>query len=63
MGKITKDKIINDVLKTNPQSLKVFTKYHIDACCGSYLSIEEGAKKAKADLASILRELNRTAEK
>lgn len=63
MNRITKEKIINDVLEAYPQSLRVFAKYHIDACCGSYVSIEEGAKKVNADLASSLEELNRTAKK
>lgn len=59
MNRITKNTIVNDALRMKPQTLKVFTKYGIDACCGSYMSIEEGAKRAKADLKTLLMELNR----
>ena len=55
---ITEKSIINDVVKQHPQTLAVFTKYKIDACCGSYDSIEIGVKKVGSDINVLISELS-----
>jgi len=57
--KITSDMSIDEVLNINKNTLKVFTKYGIDACCGSYSTIASESHKRKLDLEKILLDLNK----
>ena len=40
---ITKDMIINEVIKKYPQTISVFNRFGVDACCGGGQSIERTA--------------------
>lgn len=59
--KITKQTIVNDAIKLYPNTIGVFSKFHIDSCCGGAASIEEAAKRDKADLDTLLKKLNEVA--
>ncbi len=56
--KITKDMLVEDALRLDRNTLKVFTKYGIDACCGSHDTIETESRKRKVKVDKILAELN-----
>jgi iron-sulfur cluster repair protein YtfE (RIC family) len=58
MPEITKDTRIEEVLQRNKNTLEVFVKYGIDACCGSYSTIEAESRKRGIDVNKILAELN-----
>ncbi len=58
MEKITKDMIVNDVIRDYPRTITVFTRFGIDSCCGGAVSIEEAAKRDGASLDELLRALN-----
>lgn len=55
---ITKDLIINDCIKKYPDTIGVFNKFNIDSCCGGAVSLEEAAKRDKANLEELLKVLN-----
>ena len=55
---ISKQMIVNDAIKLYPDTIGVFSKFHIDSCCGGAVSIEEAAKRDKADLDALLKKLN-----
>jgi hybrid cluster-associated redox disulfide protein len=58
---ITKDTIIDDVLKGHPGAIKVFMKYNLGciACMGATSeSIEMGARMHGVDPEPIVKELN-----
>jgi hybrid cluster-associated redox disulfide protein len=58
---ITKDTIIDDVLKNNPDAMRVFMKYNLGciACMGATCeSIEMGARMHGVDPEPIVKELN-----
>ncbi|MDP6460023.1 MAG: DUF542 domain-containing protein [Candidatus Hydrothermarchaeota archaeon] len=57
-GKITKDMLIEDALRLDRNTLKIFTKYGIDACCGSHDTIEAESRKRRVDVNKIITELN-----
>ncbi len=59
--KVTKDTIIEDVLKMHPDAIKVFMKYNLGciACMGAtHESIEQGARMHGVDYEPIVKELN-----
>ena len=58
---ISKQMIVNDAIKLYPDTIGVFSKFHIDSCCGGAVSIEEAAKRDKADLDALLKKLNEVA--
>lgn len=58
---ITKDMIINDVIKKYPKTLTVFTKFKVDSCCGGGVSIEKTAGMSGVDIDSLLQALNKVA--
>ncbi|HBO83486.1 MAG: hypothetical protein A2073_08575 [Deltaproteobacteria bacterium GWC2_42_11] len=62
MKKITKDTMINDAIKLYPKTIAVFNNFKIDSCCGGAVSIEDAAKRDKADIDALLDALNRAAE-
>lgn len=59
--RITPDLIVNDAIRLYPATIRVFTDYGIDSCCGGAVSIEEAARRDGADLDAILRSLNEAA--
>ena len=61
MSVITKDQVVNDVIKEHPLTIGVFTRFNIDSCCGGAVSIEEAAKRDGASLEDILKALNEAA--
>lgn len=59
--KITQAMVVNDAIKLYPDTIGVFNKFHIDSCCGGAVSIEDAAKRDKADLNALLKKLNEAA--
>ena len=55
---ITRDRIINDVIKKYPQSIAVFNEFQVDSCCGGGQSIEKTAAAGGIDVDALLRALN-----
>ncbi len=58
---ITKDMIINDVIKKYPKTITVFSKFKVDSCCGGAGSIEKTAAMSGVDIDSLLQALNKVA--
>ena len=58
MATITGDKIINDVIKEYPQTIKVFNDYKVDSCCGGGAPIETTAKRDGIDVEPLVKALN-----
>jgi hybrid cluster-associated redox disulfide protein len=61
MMEITKDTIIEDVLKSHPDAIQVFMKYNLGciACMGATQeSVEQGARMHGIDPEPIVKELN-----
>lgn len=58
MDLITKDMIINEVINKYPQTIAVFNKFNVDACCGGGQSIEKTATADKVDVDALLKALN-----
>ncbi|HEY7586189.1 MAG TPA: DUF542 domain-containing protein [Candidatus Deferrimicrobiaceae bacterium] len=58
MDFITRDMIINDVIKKYPQTIKVFNEYKVDSCCGGGAPIETTAKRDGVDVEGLLKALN-----
>jgi iron-sulfur cluster repair protein YtfE (RIC family) len=56
---ITKDMTIKEILERNKNTLRVFMKYGIDACCCSHSTLEEESKKRKVDLHRVLEDLEK----
>lgn len=56
---ITKDMIINDVIKKYPKTITVFRNYKVDSCCGGGFSIEKTAGMGGIDMDSLLKALNK----
>ncbi len=58
---ITKDMIINDVIKLYPDTIGVFNRFNVDSCCGGGYSIEQTATRDGADVPALLSALNEVA--
>jgi regulator of cell morphogenesis and NO signaling len=58
MQTITRDMIINEVIKKHPQTIKVFNDYKVDSCCGGGAPIETTAKRDGVDVEALVRALN-----
>ena len=63
MATLTKEMIINDVIRKYPNSMKVFSKFKVDSCCGGGESIETTAKVGGADVPQLMIELNEEVDK
>ncbi len=61
MAPITKEMIINDVIKQYPETIAVFNRFYVDACCGGGASIEATAEADGVDVAALLAALNAAA--
>jgi len=55
---ITKNLTVNDCIRLYPATIGVFTKFHIDSCCGGAVSIEEAALRDGADIEALMLEIN-----
>jgi regulator of cell morphogenesis and NO signaling len=55
---ITRDMVINDVIKEYPQTIAVFNELRVDSCCGGGRSIEETASADGVDVEALLQALN-----
>jgi len=49
---------INEVVRLHPETVSVFHRYGMDACCGGAKTIEEAAAAHGLDLAEVLDALN-----
>lgn len=58
MEMITRDMVINDVIRKHPETIKVFNEYKVDSCCGGGASIEATAKRDGVDVESLVKALN-----
>ena len=56
--RITKDLVINDVIKRYPDTIAVFNTYRVDSCCGGGQSIEKTAAADGIALSTLLAALN-----
>ncbi|MEK7241659.1 MAG: DUF542 domain-containing protein [Planctomycetota bacterium] len=55
---ITKDMIINEVIRKFPKTMKVFKDFKVDSCCGGGCSIEKTATNDGADVEALVKALN-----
>jgi len=58
MGTITRDMVINDVIRKYPETIKVFNEYKVDSCCGGGAPIESTAKRDGVDVEPLIKALN-----
>ena len=58
METITRDMVINDVIKKHPETIKVFNEHKVDSCCGGGAPIETTAKRDGVDIDSLVKALN-----
>lgn len=62
MGPVTRDMIINDVIKNYPETIAVFNAHRVDSCCGGGVSIETTARRDGVDVEALLVALNSAIE-
>ncbi len=58
MALITADMKVGDIARNWPETMKVFTRYGLDLCCGGVHPLEYASKRHGFDLEEILGELN-----
>jgi Regulator of cell morphogenesis and NO signaling len=58
METITRDMVINVVIKKHPETIKVFNEYKVDSCCGGGAPIETTAKRDGVDVETLVKALN-----
>ncbi|OGL39232.1 MAG: hypothetical protein A3C43_07810 [Candidatus Schekmanbacteria bacterium RIFCSPHIGHO2_02_FULL_38_11] len=56
---ISKDMVINDVIKKYPKTVRIFNELKVDACCGGGNSIEKTARADGVDVDTLLKALNK----
>ncbi len=61
METINEKTVVNDCIKQFPKTIGVFTRYHIDSCCGGAVSIEEAARRDGAPLEELMAALKEAA--
>lgn len=61
MTPITKDMVINEVIKRHPATIAIFNTYGVDSCCGGGQSIEKTAAADGVELGPLLQALNAAA--
>lgn len=52
---------VDEVLRKWPAAADVFNRHGIDTCCGGDFALDQAAAAAGADLAAVLRDLERAA--
>lgn len=60
---ITKDMVINDVIKRFPTTIAIFNVHGVDSCCGGGQSIEKTAAADGVELGPLLTALNAAIER
>ncbi len=60
---ITKDQVINDVIKRYPKTIAVFNQFRVDSCCGGGQSIGTTATRDGVDLDALVKALNQAVGK
>jgi iron-sulfur cluster repair protein YtfE (RIC family) len=60
-NRISKDDIVNDIIRLYPNTIGVFNEFQIDSCCGGAASVEDSAIRDKADPEKLLARLNEVA--
>jgi len=58
METITRDMVINDVIRKHPATIKVFNEYKVDSCCGGGAPIGTTAKRDGVDVETLVKALN-----
>ena len=59
---VTKEMVINDVIKRYPKTIAVFNQFKVDSCCGGGQPIEATATRDGVALEPLLEALNRAAQ-
>jgi regulator of cell morphogenesis and NO signaling len=59
---IRPDELVNDVIRAHPDTVEVFNRYGIDACCGGDARVDDAAVRDGVDPAELLRALNEAEE-
>lgn len=57
-ARIGPDRMVNEVIRTHPETVEVFNRFGIDACCGGAAPIGEAAIRDGVDPADLLAALN-----
>ena len=52
------ERTVNDVIRTHPETVGVFNRFGIDACCGGAASIVDAAIRDGADPRELVAALN-----
>ena len=58
METITRDMVINDVIRKHPETIRVFNEYKVDSCCGGGASIGTTAERDGIDVDPLVNALN-----
>lgn len=56
---ITEDMTINDVIRKYPETVKVFSQFRVDSCCGGGESIATTAAVSNANVPELVKALNK----
>ena len=54
---ITAEMTVNEIITLHPETVAVFKRLGIDACCGGALPLAEVARKHRFDFIALLAEL------
>lgn len=52
------ERMVNEVIRTHPETVEVFNQFQIDSCCGGAAPIEEAAARDGADPKELVAALN-----
>ena len=56
---ISKEMIINDIIRRYPKTVSVFAEFGVDSCCGGAQPIEVTASEDGVDVEALVKALNR----
>lgn len=59
MAIITEDMTINDVINKYPETMKVFSQFKVDSCCGGGQSIATTAAVSSTNIPELIKALNK----
>lgn len=59
MATITEEMILNDVISKYPETMKVFSDFKVDSCCGGGQSIATTAAVGGANVPELIEALNK----
>lgn len=62
MATITEEMIINDVISKYPETMKVFSQFKVDSCCGGGQSIATTAAAGGTAIPELMSALNKAVE-